>query len=241
MSQDPWLPGVHSAPNLQDHPELYEVENAAADPDGLVEAAIADLTPGWEGGVVVDVGCGTGYHLARLAARARHVVGIEPHARSRLLAMRRVAAAGLENVSVMAGSAERTLLASGMADLIVARFAYFFPPGCEPGIAEALRVTAPGGSMVVIDNDYSRSTFSRWVRESPWGPPMSDPEQLRQFWEGQGFELRQVLSEWRFGNLAERDAVLRIEFPPDYVDGLIAGHDGLSIDYGFALWHRRRE
>jgi hypothetical protein len=33
-----WLPGVHPAPNIQEHPDLYEVENRAADPEGRIEA-----------------------------------------------------------------------------------------------------------------------------------------------------------------------------------------------------------
>ncbi|HYN17588.1 MAG TPA: SAM-dependent methyltransferase, partial [Actinomycetes bacterium] len=66
-----WLPGVHPAPNIQEHPDLYEVENRAADPDGRIERAMWGLCP-WGDEVVLDVGAGTGFHLERFHRRARH-------------------------------------------------------------------------------------------------------------------------------------------------------------------------
>ena len=35
-----WLPGVHVAPNIQDGPALYEIENRALDPEGLLLAGV---------------------------------------------------------------------------------------------------------------------------------------------------------------------------------------------------------
>ena len=45
-----------------------------------------------------------------------------------------------------------------------ARWAYFFGPGCEPGLAELDRVMRPGSRAFVIDNDPTRSTFGDWFR-----------------------------------------------------------------------------
>jgi SAM-dependent methyltransferase len=118
-----WLPGVHPAPNIQEHPDLYELENRAADPDGRIEQAMWELAP-WAGEVVLDLGAGTGFHLARFHRRARHVVAVEPDDWLRLLALERVAALGLERVSVLTGSAERLLLADRSIGVAQARFAY---------------------------------------------------------------------------------------------------------------------
>jgi hypothetical protein len=40
------LPGIHASPNIQTAPDLYEVENRAADPDQLVEEAVQAIA-GW--------------------------------------------------------------------------------------------------------------------------------------------------------------------------------------------------
>jgi predicted RNA methylase len=38
-------------------------------------ASIAD----WSSRDVLDLGCGSGFHLPRFATTARHVLGVEPH------------------------------------------------------------------------------------------------------------------------------------------------------------------
>src|SRR5258708_4233880 len=133
------LPGVHVSPNIQDAPDIYELENRAADPEGRIEAAMQAVAP-WHDKVVLDLGAGTGFHIRRFHAGAEHVIGVEPHGPSRLRAMARVAALGLERASVMTGSAERILLPTASVDLVHARFAYFFAPNCLPGLHELARV-----------------------------------------------------------------------------------------------------
>ncbi|MGL5929966.1 MAG: class I SAM-dependent methyltransferase [Dermatophilaceae bacterium] len=66
------------SPNIWDAPDTYELENLAADRAGVVDAAIARLHP-LAGTDVVDVGCGSGFHLPRLAAAGARVLGVEPH------------------------------------------------------------------------------------------------------------------------------------------------------------------
>ena len=41
--------------------------------------SIRRLRP-WTGADILDIGCGTGFHLPRFAREAAHVVGVEPHA-----------------------------------------------------------------------------------------------------------------------------------------------------------------
>lgn len=85
VSDAAWVafPGVHPAPNIQDAPDVYEIENQAADPEGRIEAAMAAVVP-WDGKVVLDLGAGTGFHLARFHDAAAHVIAVEPHGPSRL-------------------------------------------------------------------------------------------------------------------------------------------------------------
>ncbi|HUS13429.1 MAG TPA: class I SAM-dependent methyltransferase [Chloroflexia bacterium] len=159
MTQRDALPGVHAAPNIQQNPDVYEIENCTADPDGRIKAATAALAP-WDDCIVLDLGAGTGFLIARFHAPARHVVAVEPNGPSRLRAMAPVAAAGLERVSVMSGSAEQIWLLDGRVDIVHARFAYFFAPHCEPGLAELARVIRPGGTAFIIDNDLAHGTFA---------------------------------------------------------------------------------
>ena len=133
------LDGVVPSPNIWHHPETYELENRATDPEGVVETAMQRVlegtgSPGWSGRDVLDLGCGTGFHLPRWATEARRVHGVEPHPDLARLAARRTAR--LANVSVSVGTAQSIPLAPGSVDVAQARWAYFFGPGCEPGLRE---------------------------------------------------------------------------------------------------------
>ncbi len=85
------------APNIRDSQPLYEIENQAIDPDGLVLAAMREFAP-WAGRALVDLGCGTGFWLRHYAAEATTVTGVEPDPDLRLVATERVS--GLANVTV---------------------------------------------------------------------------------------------------------------------------------------------
>ncbi len=231
MPDDSMLPGVHPAPNIQGAPEIYEIENRAVDPEQRIEQAMERIAP-WQGKVVVDLGAGTGFHLPRFAERAAHVVGVEPHGPSRVRAMARCGALGLENVSVMTGSAEQVWLPDGCADIVHARFAYFFGPGCEPGLRELRRILRPGGTAFIVDNNLRRGTFAAWLRRVPYFAAL-DADALDRFWREQGFSLEEIESEWRFERRADLEAVVGIEFPaaiagPGFADQLLAEHEGLT-------------
>lgn len=230
------LPGVHVSPNIQQAPDTYEIENGAADPDGLIERAMATIAP-WNGKVVLDLGAGTGFHIARFHEAAAHVIAVEPHDPSRLRAMARVAASGLTRTSIMTGSAEQILLPDCSVDIIHARFAYFFAPDCEPGLREIARVLRPGGTAFIIDNDLRTGTFASWVRRSPWFAAIH-PEEVEGFWAGHGFALHRIASEWRFQNRADLEAVVRIEFPGELATKILQEHEGTTVGYHYCLYSR---
>lgn len=71
----PEVSGFMRSPNIASDAEVYEIENAAADPDRTVEHAMRDIAP-WNGKIVMD--------LARAPAFTSHGSTWMPRMSSRL-------------------------------------------------------------------------------------------------------------------------------------------------------------
>ncbi|MBD8870850.1 class I SAM-dependent methyltransferase [Nocardioides donggukensis] len=224
--------GAVPSPNIWHHTATYELENHAADPERNIEAAMRRIAD-WTGRSLLDLGCGTGFHLPRWAEDAASVLGVEPHGDLVALARRRTRR--LANVQVRQGAAQQIPAADASVDVLQVRWAYFFGPGCEPGLAEVERVVRRGGTAFVIDNDATRSTFGGWFRR---GYPSVDPDAVERFWAGQGFTRTPVDIRWAFGSRSDFEAVVRIEFGPDVAEQVLAEHDGAEVDYAVNLWSR---
>nr|WP_276606568.1 class I SAM-dependent methyltransferase [Nocardioides sp. GY 10113] len=237
MTHQPPLQGSIPSPNIWRHTSTYEIENHAADPDGRLWAAMLERCgpAGWSGRTVLDLGCGSGFHLPRFAADAERVVGVEPHPGLARLAQRRTRRH--PGVEVLLGTAQRIPLPDRSVDVVHARWAYFFGPGCEPGLAELDRVLRRGGTALIIDNDASRSTFGRWFREGH--PDAHPPEVVERFFGARGWRLDRIDMGWRFSSRADLEAVVRIELAPEVADRVLAGHTGLEVDYAVNLWSRQ--
>ena len=225
--------GTVRSPNIWEHPATYEIENRAVDRDGRIEAAIREVAD-WAGRDVLDLGCGSGFHLPLFAETASQVYGVEPHPGLLRVAARRTRS--LANVSLLAGTAQAVPLPDASVDVVHARWAYFFGPGCEPGLREIARVVRRGGTAFVIDNDAIRSTFGRWFRR---GYPKIDPAAVERFWASYGWTRVPLDVDWRFDDRADLEAVVRIEFTPEVADAVLAEHDGTSVDYAVNLWWKR--
>ena len=224
--------GARPSPNIWNHPATYEIENHAVDPDGRIAAAMQAVAT-WSGRTVLDVGCGTGFHLPWFASTAASVIGVEPHADLAALARRRTRR--LPNVAVHQGTAQALPLPDASVDVAHARWAYFFGPGCEPGLAELDRVVRRGGTAFVIDNDPTRSTFGAWFRR---GYPEVDPVAVERFWSTRGWTRTPVDMRWSFSSRADLESVVRIEFKPDVAEEVLADHRGTEVDYAVNLWWR---
>ena len=224
--------GAIPSPNIWSSTQVYEIENRAVDRAGTLFAAMGSLAS-WADRDVLDVGCGTGFHLPIFAQTARSVTGVEPH--GDLLAIARRRTRRLPHVSVLQGGAAALPLADASVDVVHARWAYFFGPGSEPGLAELDRVVRRGGRAFVIDNDPSRSTFGAWFRR---GYPDHDHDEVAAFWRAQGWEQHPVEMFWTFDSREDLEAVVRIEFAREVADEIIAGHEGMSVDYAVNVWSR---
>lgn len=231
-------PGTLRSPNIWEHPEVYEIENRAFDRAGLVEAAMAEIAPGpWRH--LLDIGCGDGFHLPRWAERAGRVTGVEPHPPLVERARRRLEACAPESrsrVEVAQAPAQDLPVEDGCVDVAHARWAYFFGPGCEPGLAQLDRVMAPGGTAFVIDNGITTSTFGAWFRRSH---PDYDPFAVARFWRRRGWTRHPILTSWQTDTRADFEAIVRIEFAPHLAQAILAEHPGSSVDYAVDVWWRR--
>ncbi|MEC3980295.1 class I SAM-dependent methyltransferase [Amycolatopsis sp. H20-H5] len=197
---------VLPSPNIWYYQQAYEIENHAQDVDGEIWRVLAEEYD-WTGRDVADIGCGDGFHLPRFAEKARSVVGVEPYAPLVRDAAARVA--GLPSVEVREGRAQRLPLEDASVDVVHARTAYFFGPGCEPGLREAERVLRPGGVLMIVDLDVSSEPYGGWMREDL---PSYDPPGVERFFSRAGFRCRKVETRWLFSGVAAMESVLKIEF-----------------------------
>lgn len=223
--------GSIESPNIWRTPATYEIENRAADPDGRLWSAMTSRVD-WSGRTVLDLGCGTGFHLPRFAETSARVVGVEPHPDLLRLAQRRTRR--LDNVTLLPGTAQDVPLPDASVDVVHVRWAYFFGPGCEPGLAELDRVVRRGGTAMVIDNDGSRSTFGAWFRRG--FPHLDSPAVIEQFWSRHGWTRVPVDMGWRFESRADLEAVVRIELPTQTAEQVLRLHEGTEVDYAVNLW-----
>jgi SAM-dependent methyltransferase len=223
---------VRPSPNIWNTPELYELENRAADPHDRIPTAMREIGD-WTGRTVVDIGCGSGFHLPLWARSATRVIGVEPHPPLVALARRRTRSLG--HVRVLEGGAQALPLPDASVDVVHARWAYFFGPGSEPGLRELDRVVRRGGTAFVIDNDPTRSTFGRWFRR---GFPEVDPEAVERFWSMHGWQRRSIDMGWSFASREDLESVVRIELPPAAAEEALASHTGTEVDYAVNLWWR---
>lgn len=221
--------GAVPSPNIWQRPEVYELENRAADPDGVIDDVLRSARP-WTGASVLDIGCGTGFHLPRFAEAAASVVGVEPHLD--LVRWARLRCRALPHVSVRQGVAQALPMPDASVDVAHARWSYFFGPGCEPGLRELSRVMRAGGSAFVIDNDAARSTFGRWFSRAL---PSYDSTSVDAFFAREGWSTTRHEIRWAFESRSDFEAVVRIEFAADQAEQIISEHVGCEVDYAIVI------
>lgn len=143
----------------QDAADAYFARNAArwdevrslyVDETHVEEAILQAASPGpFER--VIDLGTGAGRMLTLLGGRAKSAIGLDLSQQMLNIARREVAAANLARCELRHGDIFATGLPSGSADLVVIHRVLHFLNDPAAAIAEAARLTAPGGVLLVID------------------------------------------------------------------------------------------
>lgn len=108
-------------------------------------AMIEELAPQLAGGAVLEVGCGLGLYLERLAARAARAVGVEYEPGRAAEAARRSVPA-----SVLVAANESLPFESGSFDVVVSNEVIEHVEDDRASAAEMVRVLRPGGRLVLF-------------------------------------------------------------------------------------------
>ena len=161
----------------------------------LVVARMAELLDVRPGDRVLDVGTGSGYHAAILAALGGHVWSVERHAELSAAAARALEAAGVRGVELVVGDGSDGLPAHGPYDAVnvaaatpeadlapfEAQLAPRRPPGRPgrgpppPAAAGALRARAPGRRPDAARGGPLRPARAGLTRLRPAAPARARP------------------------------------------------------------------
>ena len=120
---------------------------AESEVEQAIEAALADRPIG----AMIDIGTGTGRMLELFANRAESAIGIDRSSEMLRLARVKLDAAGVADASLRQGDMYALPLAVECADSVILHQVLHFAQQPGAAIAEAARVLASGGRLLVID------------------------------------------------------------------------------------------
>ena len=120
-------------------------------PAADVETALLSLLPHAGIGRVLDVGTGTGRMLEVLAPRVDAGLGVDASRAMLALARARLARPGLGHCAVRQADMYRLPLPDRAYDLVLLHMVLHHAEDPAAALAEAARVLAPGGRLVVVD------------------------------------------------------------------------------------------
>ncbi|MBX6322442.1 MAG: metalloregulator ArsR/SmtB family transcription factor, partial [Rhodospirillaceae bacterium] len=115
-----------------------------------VERRLIELCPAGVG-TLLDIGTGTGRILEVLGPRVERALGIDLSRDMLLVARSKIERAGLRNCIVRQADMYKLPLPGGSVDLVTIHQVLHFAERPAAVLAEAARVMAPGGRLVVVD------------------------------------------------------------------------------------------
>lgn len=158
---------------------IYDlVFGAVFDAGRRAAIAAAEEVCGPKGGRILEVGVGTGISLPDYASVNR-IVGVDLSEPMLRKAHERVIALGLDNVDVLSVmDAERMALPDQSFDVVVAQFVITTVPHPEETLDEFVRVTKPGGEIILVNHIGAENgprrifelCFSPVARRLGWRP-----------------------------------------------------------------------
>jgi SAM-dependent methyltransferase len=173
---------AHAGPDTRDARQLVPGRSWAA-----WSRALGMLMPPLK---VADLGCGEGYLTIEAARWASRVIAVDRSEavldRARALARRR----RVSNVIWKKGQLEKLPIRDGTVDVAMLSQALHHAQDPARAVAEAIRVTAPGGRVLVLD---LRSHGEEWVRAKLGDRRLGfDDDELQSLLRGAGLERVKV-------------------------------------------------
>jgi ArsR family transcriptional regulator len=158
-----------------------------------VEAAILQAAGPGSFRRIVDLGTGSGRMLRLLAPHAKAALGLDLSQQMLNIARQATAEAGLDHCELRHGDVFATRLPGGSADLVVVHQVLHYLADPAAAVAEAARIVAPEGKLIVVDfaphgleflregHQHRRLGFSdeemgRWLAQT--GLSAADPTSL---------------------------------------------------------------
>ena len=143
-------------------------------------------------GTVLDIGCGGGNTLARMAERVTegHLVGID-YAETSVEASRTFNAGLIEagRMEILHGSVEHLPFADGHFDAVVTVESFYFWPSPEESLKEVARVIRRGGTFLLLAEIYGRDDLPEGIRAkvAEYSLTNPTPEEFERLFRAAGF------------------------------------------------------
>ncbi|TVP43216.1 MAG: methyltransferase domain-containing protein [Gemmatimonadales bacterium] len=147
---------------------------------------------------VLDIGCGTGVLLERVASACgiARLAGIDPSAAMLGVAARRLREAGHGEAGLVQGASAAIPFASASFDLVVSSSSLHFWPDPGAGLLEIARVLGPGGRLVLMDwsgDALGMRLLGYWLRaRDPRHQRVLGSRELGALLDGAGYRVSRV-------------------------------------------------
>jgi ArsR family transcriptional regulator len=138
---------LYFAAHARDWDEIRSLHIAESEVEAAVARALSDRPVGR----LVDIGTGTGRMIALFGPAASHALGVDRSPEMLRLARVKLAEAGLAAAELRQGDMYALPLPAGSADTVIIHQVLHFAQQPAAAVAEAARLLAPGGRMLVVD------------------------------------------------------------------------------------------
>lgn len=141
----------HAADYFARHAEQWDELRSLHIADGPVEAALGEMLGDGELGRLLDIGTGTGRIAELFAPRAAHTVAFDKSPEMLRIARARLQHLPADAVELVQGDFTALPFADASFDTLMFHQVLHYAQAPEAVLAEAARVTRPGGRIAVVD------------------------------------------------------------------------------------------